>query len=293
VGGLGHSLALRLRWIVPLMKYTALALMIAAAARPQYGTRRVNVLTEGINIILAVDLSESMAALDFTRNGGNVDRLEAVRGVVKDFVANRQGDRIGMVVFGTEAYTQLPLTRDYGAITTILDRLTIGAAGKSTAIGDAIGISLKRLEDIESRSNVIILLTDGQSNAGELSPEAATRIAAEAGVKIYTIGVGTRGKAPFPFRHPTLGYRYVYRQVDMDEAALKEIAATTGGSYFRAENTEQLEMIYAAIDQLEKTEVKVKAFAEYRELYPFFLLPAFVLLALQALLSNTRFLRVP
>ena len=140
-----ESLLLRLRWIVPLLKFTALALMIAAAARPQLGTRRVSVLTEGINIVLAVDLSESMAALDFRREGNIVTRLDAVRGVVKNFVAQRSGDRIGLVVFGTEAYTQLPLTRDYGAIDTVLERLEIGAAGSNTAIGDAIGISLKRL----------------------------------------------------------------------------------------------------------------------------------------------------
>ena len=288
-----QSLMLRMRWVVPVLKYTALVLMITAAARPQLGTRRLNVMTQGVNLVLAVDLSESMAALDFQREGRVVDRLDAVRGVVKDFVANRSGDRIGLVVFGTQAYTQLPLTRDYGAINTVLERLKIGAAGGSTAVGDAIGISLKRLADIASESNVVILLTDGQSNAGELSPRAATRLAADAGVRIYTVGVGTRGQAPFRINHPVFGERTVYRRVDMDEESLKRIAEETGGRYFRAENTAELEQIYAAIDQLETSEVEVKAFAEYRELYPWFLLPAFGLLIAGAFLSNTRFLRVP
>lgn len=293
VKAVGGSLALRFGWLVPVLKYTALCLMIAALARPQWGTKRMNVKTEGVNIIMAVDLSESMAALDFRRGGKIVNRLEAVRGVVQEFVKERTGDRIGMVVFGDAAYTQLPLTRDYNTIVSILDRLEIGAAGQRTAIGDAIGISLKRIADIESKSNIIILLTDGKSNAGELSPEAATEIAVQKGVKIYTIGVGTRGKAPFLMRSGFFGDRYVYRQVDIDEETLGEIARKTGGLYFRAENIEGLQEIYDTIDRLEKTEVEVEQFAEYREMYPYLLIPAFGLICLWALLVNTRFLRVP
>ena len=289
----GTSFALKIRWIVPFLKYAALCFMIAAMARPQWGTRHLSVSTKGINIILAVDLSESMAALDFKREGKIVNRLEAVKGVIHDFISKRSGDRIGMVVFGTEAYTQIPLTRDYNTIATMMERLKIGAAGKRTAIGDAIGISLKRLEDIESKSHVIILLTDGQSNSGELTPETATEIAVEKGVKIYTIGVGTRGKAPFLIKHPLLGEQYVYQQVDIDEDTLKKIAGKTGGLYFRAENTEGLGQIYDTIGKLEKTEVDVKTFAEYNEFYRYLLLPAFVLLCLWIILSNTRYLRVP
>lgn len=287
------STALKLRWLIPFLKYAALVLMIAAMARPQWGTRQEMVLTEGINIVLAVDLSESMAALDFRREGKIVNRLEAVKGVVEDFIRGRTGDRIGMVVFGSEAYTQLPLTRDYNAIAATLDRLKIGAAGKNTAIGDAIGISLKRLTDIESEANIIILLTDGQSNAGQLSPQAASEIAGEKQVRIYTIGVGTRGRAPFLVRDPVFGERYVYQQVTIDEETLKAIAEKTGGLYFRAENTEGLAEIYDRIDALEKTEVEVKTFSEFNDLYPYLLLPAFVLLALWCLLANTRFLRTP
>lgn len=290
---IGPSAALRFRWLVPFLKYTALVLMILAMARPQWGVRQEMVLTEGINIVLAVDLSESMAALDFRREGEIVNRLEAVKGVVGEFVRQRTGDRIGMVVFGTEAYTQLPLTRDYNAIVSMLDRLKIGAAGKNTAIGDAIGIALKRLTDIESDTHVIILLTDGQSNAGQLSPRAASEIAREKGVKIYTIGVGTRGQAPFLVRDPVFGERYVYQQVTIDEETLKAIARKTDGLYFRAENTEGLATIYDRIDTLEKTEVEVKTFSEFNDYYPYLLFPSFLLLVTWGILTNTRFLRIP
>lgn len=287
------SAVLKFRWIPALLNYAAFGLLVIALARPQYGTRQLSILTEGINIILAVDLSESMAALDFKRDGKMINRLEAVKGVIRDFISKRTGDRIGMVVFGSEAYTQLPLTRDYSIIVSILDRLEIGAAGKNTAIGDAVGISLKRLEDIKSKSKVIILLTDGQSNAGELSPRVATEIAVEKGVKIYTIGVGSKGRAPFLIMDPVFGKRYAYQQVDIDENTLKAIADKTGGFYFRAENTEGLQKIYDTIDKMEKTDVKVKTFADYKELYSYFLIPALGLLVVWIVLSNTRYLRVP
>jgi len=293
VADVAPSAALRLQALVPVIKYAALVLIVVALARPQWGTERTEVQTEGINIVLALDLSESMAALDFKKKGQVVNRLEAVKGVVENFVAGRTGDRIGMVVFGSHAYTQLPLTRDYNTIVSMLDRLKIGAAGKQTAIGDAIGISIKRLADIESKSNIIILLTDGQSNAGELSPETAGQIAKEKNIKIYTIGVGTRGKAPFLINDPIFGQRYVYQRVSIDEDTLKTIAEQTGGLYFRAENLEGLQQIYDTIDKLEKTEVKVDIFADYSEIYPWLLIPTIVCLSLYVVLRNTRYLVVP
>jgi Ca-activated chloride channel family protein len=292
-GPVPGSVALKTLWLLPTLFYLALALMIAALARPQWGTRRMVVNTSGINIILAIDLSESMAALDFKQGGDVINRLEAVKSVVRDFIQHRDGDRIGMVVFGSQAYTQLPLTRDYNTITTMLEHLQIGAAGRSTAIGDAIGISLKRLEDIKSKSNIIILLTDGRSNSGEFEPRTTAAIAKEKGVKIYTIGVGSRGRVPFLINDPIFGQRYIYQQVDIDEATLKEIARQTGGSYFRAQDLESLQQIYATIDKLEKTKVKMKTFADYNELYVYLLLPAFGLLALWIVLVNTRYLRIP
>ncbi|MEJ2659329.1 MAG: VWA domain-containing protein [Desulfobacteraceae bacterium] len=288
-----RSAALKTLWLPPALFYLALALMIAALARPQWGTRRMVTNTSGINIILAIDLSESMAALDFKQGDTIINRLEAVKSVVQNFVQHRDGDRIGMVVFGSAAYTQLPLTRDYNTIITMLERLQIGAAGRSTAIGDAIGISLKRLEDIKSKSNIIILLTDGRSNSGEFEPRTTAAIAKEKGVKIYTIGVGGRGRAPFLINDPIFGQRYVYQQVNIDEATLKAVAEQTGGAYFRARDLAGLQKIYATIDKLEKTTVKMKTFADYNDLYIYLLLPAFGLLALWMILVNTRYLRVP
>ena len=279
--------------LVPVVFQIALVLMIVAQARPQWGTRRMSMDTEGINIMLAVDLSESMAALDFKHNGQVINRLEAIKKVVQRFIAGRNGDRIGMVVFGSQAYTQLPLTRDYTAIVTMLERLKIGSAGRSTAIGDALGIALKRLEDIKSRSNVIILLTDGSSNSGEFEPLAAAAIARETGVKVYTVGVGSKGRAPFLINDPVFGKRYVYQTVNIDETTLQEIADETGGRYFRAKDMDGLKEIYATIDKMEKTTVKVDAFAEYKDLYPYLLLAAFGLLGVWVVLKNTRFLRIP
>ena len=287
------SWALKSKWILPVLKYSALGLMIVALARPQWGTQQMIVKTEGINIILAVDLSESMAALDFKRKGQVVDRLEAIKGVIRDFIATRQGDRIGVVVFGTHAYTQLPLTRDYNTIATIVDRLQIGVAGKRTAIGDALGIALKRLADIPSQSNIIILLTDGRSNSGELTPEIAAGIAAQNQVKVYSIGVGSRGRVPFLIKDPIFGERYVYQRVDIDEKTLQQVAEQTGGLYFRAENLEGLTQIYDTIGQMEKTEVDVKAYAEYNEMYAYLVAAALVALGFWIVLINTRFLKIP
>lgn len=290
---LSPSTVLRLSALMPMLFYLALTLMIVALAQPQWGTQRMQVTTSGINIILTVDLSESMKALDFKHQGRVVNRLEAVKYVVQEFIANRNGDRIGLVVFGSQAYTQLPLTRDYGTITTMLDRLQIGSAGRATAMGDALGISLKRLEDIESRSNIIILLTDGRSNSGEFDPLAAAAIARQKGVKVYTIGVGSRGRVPVPVNDPIFGSRPIYQRVDIDEKTLNAIADETGGLYFRAENMERLKEIYANIDQMEKTDVKTKIFAEFHNLYGYLLIPTLGLLAIWVILGNTRFLRVP
>ncbi len=287
------SVFMRLNLLMPVLFYLATGLMIVALAQPQWGIRQTYVTTSGINIILAVDLSESMKALDFKLQGKIVNRLVAVKHVVREFIANRNGDRIGLVVFGSQAYTQLPLTRDYNTIATMLELLQIGSAGRATAIGDALGISLKRFEDIESRSNIIILLTDGRSNSGEFDPLTAAAVAKQKGVKIYTVGVGSRGRVPVPINNPIFGNRPIYQRVEIDEKTLQAIADATGGLYFRAENMNRLKEIYASIDQMEKTEAKTKIFAAYQDLYPYLLVPALGLLAIWILLQNTRFLRVP
>ncbi len=291
--GVAPTFWLRTRRFLPVISWLILALLAVALSRPQWGVQKIETRTEGVNIVLAMDVSRSMSAFDFKTEGEVVNRLTAVKSVVSDFIAGRTGDRIGLVVFGTNAFTQVPLTRDYDTIAYILDRVEIGAAGDNTAIGDAIGISLKRLKDIKSKSNLIILLTDGKSNAGEMSPAEAAKLAAERGVKVYTIGVGSRGRAPFLVDHPLFGQQYVYRQVDMDEAALKKIAAETGGQYFRAADTKALEKIYDKIDKMEKTTVKVTRFAETRELYGWLVAVAAILLALRVAAGNTRYLEVP
>lgn len=278
---------------LPTLFYLALILLIVALARPQHGTRQMEISESGINIVLAVDISESMAALDFKHQGKIINRLEAVKVVVNDFIKQRKGDRIGLVAFGSQAYTQLPLTRDYSTIATILTHLQIGAAGRATAMGDAIGIALKRLKDVESRTNVIIMLTDGRSNSGEFEPQTTAEIAKQQGVKIYTVGVGGRGKAPFLVNDPIFGQRYRYQRVDLDEETLQAIADQTGGLYFNAKDLEGLKKIYATIDTMEKTEVKVKTFDEFNELYLYLLLPAFIILGVWVVLKNTRYLAIP
>jgi len=286
------SFMVRVSKFLPFFKIAALILIILALARPQWGDRKINVTTEGVNIILALDLSESMSALDFKKDDKLVTRLEAVKSVVRDFILKREGDRIGMVVFGSNAFTQLPLTRDYNTIAFILERLKIGAAGPRTAIGDAIGISLKRLEDIESKSNLIILLTDGKSNSGALAWQDAIKIAAERKVKIHTIGIGTNGEAPF-LVDGFFGKRYVYQKVEMDLDALKTIAKETQGSFFEAGDLESLGKIYGMIDSLEKTKKDVEKWVEYEEMYSGVLIAGLLFLFSHILLSNTRFLRIP
>nr|WP_319394621.1 VWA domain-containing protein [uncultured Desulfobacter sp.] len=286
------SFAVLLARVMPLVKVLGLSLMIIALARPQAGERKVNVDTQGVNIVLALDLSGSMKALDFKQDGKIVTRLDAVKSVVSDFIMKREGDRIGLVVFGTHAFTQVPLTRDYNTIAFMLDHLKIGAAGPNTAIGDALGISLKRLEDIQSKSNIVILLTDGKSNAGELSWQEAAKIAAQRNVKIHTIGVGSKGKAPF-LVNGLFGQQYVYRQVDMDWDALDSIAKQTGGTFFKAKDTESLSSIYDMIDSMEKTKVKVDKWVDYKELYSLFLIPGLLLYLACLCLGSTRLLELP
>lgn len=278
--------------LMPLAKVLGLSLMIIALARPQAGERKINVETQGINIVLALDLSGSMEALDFKRDGKIVTRLDAVKGVVSDFIMKREGDRMGLVVFGTHAFTQVPLTRDYNTIAFMLDHLKIGAAGPNTAIGDAMGISLKRLEDIPAKSNIIILLTDGKSNAGELSWQETAKIAAQRKIKIYTIGVGAKGKAPF-LVDGLFGKQYVYRRVDMDWDALDSIARQTGGAFFKAKDTDSLASIYKMIDSMEKTKVKVDKWVDYKELYTMFLIPGLLLYLACLGLGSTRLIELP
>ena len=284
------SLLLRKGLII--IRLSALALLILALARPQSGIKSTEITTEGVDIILCLDTSGSMQALDFKTEGKRGTRLQAVKKVVSEFILGRTNDRIGMVVFGQEAFTQCPLTLDYGVLLRLLDSVEIGMAGDSTAIGSAIGICVKRLKDLKSKSKVLILLTDGRNNSGAMSPVTAADIAKTYDIKTYTIGVGSEGQAPF-LVDSFFGKQYVYQKVDLDEETLKKIAGKTGGKYFRATNTEALKNIYEQIDQMEKTEVEIKEYMEYEELFMYFLIPGLCLLLLEVLLSNTRLRKIP
>ena len=278
---------------IPLvLRLFALSLFIMALARPQEGQKRTEILSMGVDIMLALDTSGSMKALDFIQNDKRDTRLTMVKDVVSKFIENRTNDRMGMVVFGSEAYTQCPLTLDQNILQSFLSKLDIGMAGDSTAIGSAIGIAVKRLKDLKSDSKLIILLTDGRNNAGNLAPLQAAQTAKAFGIKIHTIGVGTRGKAPF-LVNSIFGQRYVYQEVDIDEDTLKEISKITGGQYFRATDLESLKLIYKKIDQMEKSEVKIFDHSEYTELFHYFLIPAILILFLEVTLSNTIFRRLP
>ena len=274
------------------LRCLAIALLVTALARPQEGRKSTEILSAGVDILLAIDTSGSMRAMDFEKNHHPVDRLTVVKDVVSEFIDSREFDRMGMVVFGNEAFTQCPLTLDHDILHSFLNKLQIGVAGDSTAIGSAIGISVKRLKDLESKSKVIILLTDGRSNAGNITPFQAAEIAKIYGIKIYTVGVGTTGQAPFPINTP-FGQKMLMQRVAIDEDSLKKIAEQTGGRYFRATDSDSLKQIYAQIDSLEKSEVKWIDHSEYRELFPLLLIPALLLLLTETVLTQTRLRRVP
>jgi Ca-activated chloride channel homolog len=285
----------RMRWISALpniLRALALTFLILALAQPQQGQKRTEILSAGVDIVLAIDTSGSMQAMDFMKNDARINRLEVVKDVVSGFIKNRENDRMGMVVFGEEAFTQCPLTLDQDILLSFLRNLEIGIAGDSTAIGSAIGIAVKRLKDLQSKSKVIILLTDGRNNSGSLSPLQAAEIGKTYGIKIYTIGVGTRGKAPF-LVDSIFGKQYIYQDVDIDEKTLQEIADKTEAKYFRATDRESLKNIYKQIDRLEKSEVKVLDRSEYNELFHYFLFPGFLLVLLEVILTHTRLRRIP
>lgn len=292
---LKSSWTVRLRRAVQALRLITLALLVLAMARPQTGLKLTKTSTEGVDIVLAIDTSGSMQALDLDSDrpiAKRRNRLEVVREVVEEFVQQRENDQIGLVVFGAEAFTQCPLTLDHGIVATFLERLEIGMAGDATAIGSALGTAVKRLRDSEAKSKVVILLTDGLNNAGALSPLKAAEVAKAFDVKVYTVGAGSRGKAPF-IVETLLGKQVIYEDVQIDEETLKKIATTTGGDYFRAEDRDALQKVYSQIDELEKTEITMESYMEYNERFGALVLPAIVLLLLEIVLLGTRFRKLP
>ncbi|UCH00146.1 MAG: VWA domain-containing protein [Deltaproteobacteria bacterium] len=261
---------------IPLILRTGcLVLLVMTAARPQLYNVPWDVLSPGVDIVLCLDTSGSMEALDFQLDGNPVSRLTAVKKVVGEFIEKREMDRIGLVVFGEEAFTQSPLTMDKGLLLGLVNKMQIGMAGDRTAIGSAIAIGGKRLKDLKAKSRILILLTDGRHNAGDLTPEVAAEAVKALDIKIYTIGVG--GTWPGTYK--------------VNEEMLEKIARIGGGKYFRAADTERLSEIYDIIDREEKTEVKVEEFFHFRELYGYFLVPALILLGVEVFLRGV-FLRV-
>ncbi len=281
------SVLLKLRWL-------ALALFIIALARPQLGEGETKVTASGIDIVIAIDLSGSMSSEDFEVRGQRVNRLMIAKDVLQKFIAKRPNDRIGLVAFATDAYIAAPLTLDHDFLMQNLDRLEIAAPGKDqTAIGSALAAALNRLRELKSKSKIVILMTDGQNNAGKVPPLTAAEAAETLKVKVYTIGVGTRGMAPIPYIDAFGRKRSKQQPVDIDEDTLTQIAKRTGGKYYRADKTETLRSVYNEIDQLEKTEVEVKKYQRYRELFPLVALPGLVVLLLEVILNHTVWRKLP
>jgi Ca-activated chloride channel family protein len=266
----------------------ALALLIIAFARPQSGIKGEEVTTQGVDIVLTVDISSSMKAEDIKPN-----RVEAAKQVAREFIKGRKNDRIGMVVFAADAFTQCPLTLDYGILLSFLDEISIGMIEDGTAIGMGLATAVNRLRTSAAKSKVIILLTDGRNNRGEIDPQTAADASRAFGIKIYTVGAGTHGTALFPYDDPFFGRRYIPMPVDIDEATLREVADKTGGSYFRATDRQSLADIFKEIDALEKTEIKVTEFTRYSELFHIFVWLAMVFLLDEIILANTRFRKIP
>jgi len=272
-----------LRHILFGFRTVAIALLIIALARPQKTDKFQDMSTEGIDIVLTVDISGSMLAQDFKPN-----RIEAAKNVATEFISGRPYDRIGLVVFSGESFTQCPLTTDHAVLINLLREIKSGMIEDGTAIGDGLSTAVNRIKDSQAKSKVIILLTDGVNNRGAIAPLTAAGIAKTFGIRVYTIGVGTQGVAPYPVQTP-YGTQYQDMQVEIDEGILQEIAQTTGGKYFRATDNDKLVQVYNEIDKLEKSKIDVKQLSRREEKYLLPALIAFCLLVLEILARNTIF----
>jgi len=276
-----------LRWLV-------LACFIVALAQPRLARSTTEVKASGIDIVAALDLSGSMISEDFVVNGERVNRFNMARSVLKNFIDRRPNDRIGLVVFAAQAFIAAPLTLDHDYLQENLDRLEIGTINSdATAIGDALVTALNQLRDMKAKSKIIILMTDGQNNSGQIQPLVAAQAAQALGVKVYTVGIGMRGMAPMPvfMGGQKVGYQQV--PVDVDEDTLQRIAQMTGGKYYRADNAERFREIYAEIDKLEKTEAIINKYTRFKELFPWFVAGGLALLLMEVTLGQTVFRRLP
>ena len=277
----------RLRHLPIFLRVIAIGLLIIALARPQSFSTGENVYTEGIDIAILLDLSGSMLAEDLKPN-----RLEAAKDVIDEFIAGRTSDKIGLVVFAGKSFTQCPLTIDYSVLRNLLGEIESGMIVDGTAIGLAIANGVNRLKDSKAKSKIIILLTDGINNAGEIDPITAANIAQTFGIRVYTVGVGSEGKAPYPFQTP-FGIQYQMVPVQIDEAILQQVSDITDGHYFRATNNKKLEEIYQEIDKMEKTRVEITSYRNAKELFYNWAGIGLLLLLLEMILTRTYLRRLP
>ena len=285
--GVKPTMKERLRNAPGILRIVATALFLIALARPQSVSQGQNVNAEGIDIVLLLDISTSMLAEDFQPN-----RVGAAKEVAQRFIDGRTNDRIGLVIFAAQSFTQCPMTLDYRVLKNLLRQVQPGMVEDGTAIGMGIAQGVNRLKDSKAKSRVMILLTDGVNNRGEIDPLTAAQIAATFGIRIYTIGVGTEGEAPFPVQTP-FGIRYQNIPVDVDEPTLQKIAAITSGRYFRATNNQTLREIYKEIDQMEKSRIEVKSYRSYSELFPDWAGAGLALIIFEVLLSGTILRKLP
>ena len=278
------------------LRWLTLAILIVGLSQPRLTRSETQIKASGVDIVVALDMSGSMVSEDFEVHGKRVNRFDMARDVLKKFIDKRPNDRIGLVVFATQAYIATPLTLDHDFLIQNLDRLKIGDVDENhTAIGSALSSAVNRLRELKSKSKLVILMTDGQNNAGKIQPLTAAEAAQTLGVKVYTIGVGMRGQAPMPMGVDPFTGKTAYRlmPVDIDEDTLKKIAEETRGKYYRADNSERFQAIYAEIDKLEKTEAQIKKFSHHRELFAWMISPGLGLLLLEILLRPTMFRRLP
>ena len=277
-------------WLLPIL---SAALMIVGLARPQRTDSHTEVTANGIDIVLGLDVSGSMQALDFMVNNSRFNRIEIVKAVVAKFIEERPNDRIGIIAFAGSPYLVSPLTLDHDWLLQNLERVNVGGQDDGTAIGSAIAAAVNHLRTTTAKSKVVILLTDGVNNSGKIAPLAAAEAARALGVKVYTIGVGVRGKAPVPARDEAGKMHIVMAEVDVDEKTLEAVAAETGGLFYRATDTDSLQKIYEQINRYEKSAQSVQKFEHVEELYRWPLYPALGLLGLGVILQQTRFRRLP
>lgn len=282
-----HSAKERFRHVPFILRMFVVSLVIIALARPQSSSKGENVYSEGIDIVLVLDISGSMLAEDFQPN-----RIEAAKTVAQEFISGRTNDRIGLVIFSGESFTQCPLTVDYQVLKSLIVPLKSGMIEDGTAIGLGLANGINRLRESKAKSKVIILLTDGINNRGEIDPITAAQIAQSFGIRVYTVGVGTVGEAPYPMQTP-FGTRYQMVPVEIDEKVLRQVAQMTDGKYFRATDNRKLRAIYQEIDALEKTRIEVRSYRRYTELFYSSILAAVLLLFVEIVVSKTWLRKIP